>query len=608
MFRYLAVVWNASDPKDCERAQRLLVRAHEVDRDWVAVTEGPGLTVLASDATQRSCKVYHLHNNAGVVLGALFERHETASREAPLEIAAEVTARILQTGGRELIHHYWGRYVAFLHDPVSKTVHVLRDPSAGLPCFWTSLESVYVYFSWIEDAVSLGLNGSVNWPYVAAALCYLFLCVRETGIQHAYELIGGECIQHQGERRTPAQLWNPLDFVTMDPIEDLAIAKAELRHRVRDSVHAWAAPHETIVLLSSGGVDSSIVESCLALAPSAPRVTCLNNRYLGKSSDELEYARICANQFNLVLIERVQDDEADLQSLRVVHRSATPDHYLFSIEERTLAAIALELEATAVMSGWGGDQLFYQNLGNATATEYLRRHGLAPGWLGVALDAARLNKTSIWSVLGQTARQLLTSRPWCVSDEAGRFKGLVPKSVIAEVAGDERFVHPWFRVMPRGISFEKAWHAYVLSNPFPFYSPFIRQGDPEHLEPLYAQPLMELVLRIPTYVLTERGWDRALARRAFQEDLPREIVTRTGKGTQDAYWRALLGRNLRFVREMLLDGELVTRGLLNRKAVETILSGKPSTVEAYIAEILGGLSIEVWLQRWRSRGQGSVRL
>ena len=601
LFRYLAFVWNASHPNECQSARRLLIRAREAECDWVTVTEGPGLTVLVSGVTQRSCKIYHLHNETGVVLGTLFEKHDVGSREAPTRLAAEVTARILQTGGRELIERHWGRYVAFFRDSARTTVYALRDPSAGLPCFWTPLESVHVYFSWIEDAVQLGLRGSINWPYVAAALCYFFLRARETGIEAAYELIGGECIQHQGDRRTPTQLWNPLDFAAMEPIEDLVIAKKELRHRVRDSVHVWVAPHESVVHLLSGGVDSSIVASCLASAPSAPRVTCLNHRFSNRTSDEREYARICAGQFNFPLIERVQDDKADLQPLRAVHRSATPDHYLFSIEERAQAQIVLELGATAVISGWGGDQLFYQNMGNATAAEYLRRHGLATGWLKVALDAARLNKTSLWKVLGQTARQLLTSRHWCVSDEAGRFKGLVPKSVIAEVAGDERFLHPWFKDMPRGVPAEKAWHAYALSNPFPFYSPFIRPGDPEHLEPLYTQPLIELVLRIAAYVLTARGWDRALARRAFQEDLPREIVTRTGKGTQDAYWRALLGRNLHFVREMLLDGELVARGLLNRKAIETALSGKPSTVEAYIAEIFGCLSIEIWLQRWSSR-------
>ena len=55
----------------------------------------------------------------------------------------------------------------------------------------------------------------------------------------------------------------------------------------------------------------------------------------------------------------------------------------------------------------------------------------------------------------------------------------------------------------------------LLRQPFDFYDPLGQGNEAERISPLFSQPLMELCLRIPTYVLTEGGWDRAVARRAF---------------------------------------------------------------------------------------------
>jgi len=118
------------------------------------------------------------------------------------------------------------------------------------------------------------------------------------------------------------------------------------------------------------------------------------------------------------------------------------------------------------------------------------------------------------------------------------------------------------------------------------------------VHPLWSQPLLELALRIPTYVLTSQGWDRALARRAFAADLPQEIVARRTKGVLDYYAKRILRRNLGFARELLLDGMLVKRGLLDRKALEEVLSGRPTAIESPVVELFDYVSTEAWLRHW----------
>ncbi|MBE0547905.1 MAG: hypothetical protein IH627_09685 [Rubrivivax sp.] len=138
-----------------------------------------------------------------------------------------------------------------------------------------------------------------------------------------------------------------------------------------------------------------------------------------------------------------------------------------------------------------------------------------------------------------------------------------------------------------------------------YYDPYQRHAAPELVNPLLSQPLIELVLRIPTYVLTLGGRGRGLARRAFAQDLPPEIVSRRSKGGLQEQITTILARNLAFARQVLLDGELVRRGLIDRSRLERALSGGPGAV-GRAGEIHMYIGVEAWLQRWSaSRRQKS---
>jgi asparagine synthase (glutamine-hydrolysing) len=125
--------------------------------------------------------------------------------------------------------------------------------------------------------------------------------------------------------------------------------------------------------------------------------------------------------------------------------------------------------------------------------------------------------------------------------------------------------------------------------------------------PLLSQPLVELCLRIPTYVLIKNGMDRATARRAFAPDLPPEIIKRRNKGRIDQHLRDVMDANLNFVRDLLLNGRLVKEGLLNRRNLELYLTRERSPADFQYSEILQEqLCVEAWLSRWLDNRQ-SVR-
>jgi asparagine synthase (glutamine-hydrolysing) len=217
----------------------------------------------------------------------------------------------------------------------------------------------------------------------------------------------------------------------------------------------------------------------------------------------------------------------------------------------------------------------------------------------VALDAARVDRLSVWKVLREAFVHGALRRRWSQRDEFGLHRALVNTDVIRDISRDETLLHPWLRA-PARVSSGKIFHAYQLLFPSDFYHPLGSDTDPEPVTPLFSQPLLELVLRIPIWVLTIGGWDRALARRAFQHDVPHQIVTRRTKGGREEHAKSILVRNLEFARDLLHQGRLVQAGILDKDRVADVLSGRPTRTATNNVELYACLSVEAWLRQWEA--------
>jgi asparagine synthase (glutamine-hydrolysing) len=204
---------------------------------------------------------------------------------------------------------------------------------------------------------------------------------------------------------------------------------------------------------------------------------------------------------------------------------------------------------------------------------------------------------SVWSVLYASVTHGLLRRRWSPRQLVGDDRPLLQAGVIEDIKRDASLLHPWFRA-PRKVSSGKLWQAHQLLFPVNFYNPLGSDADPEPVAPLLSQPLVELVLRIPVWLLTLGGWDRALARRAFRHDVPEAIVTRRTKGGQEEHAKSILVRNLGFARELLLQGALVRERILEKDRVADVLSGQPSRTRTSNVEIYACLSVEAWLRQW----------
>ncbi len=603
MFRYVAVAWNASDARQTETARRIARRFRLASREMHLAFDTRGLLVFHADPRAGSSEVRPLADTGGVVLGKLFDRgldEHTLQRQVVLD--SRTTSTILDTGGRHLVEHYWGRYVAFLHQETTRTTWVLRDPTGCLPCFFTSYRGVDVFFSCMEDCTALSfLRFTINWKYVAALVAYPALQVRDTGLNEVSEVQAGECIELRAGAGTKRTLyWDPVRIAQSNVIEDVDAAGSALRRTTRMCVAAWASCYPRIIHTLSGGLDSSIVLSCLRDAPGRPQITCVNYFDPSTEGDERHYARLAARAAGCELIECGRDVRAvRLESILDIARSARPWFYMYYLTHSPIETqLARERQAAGLFGGGGGDQLFCSAAPRLAAVDYVHRHGIGRDLWRIALDAARSQRLSIWSVLRDATRDGLLKRRHDALVEVGSYRELVNPEIIEAARRDQRLVHPWL-ADTIGVAPGKLRHILSMSVAPSFYNPLGRPDDPETVHPLFSQPLIELSIRIPTYVHGAGGTNRALARRAFAHDVPSPIISRRGKGGMTRFATDLLRRNEPFVRELLLDGHLVRAKLIQRHKLEQFFCGRYSAVTPGLVEVIEEhLSMEAWLRSW----------
>ncbi len=238
-----------------------------------------------------------------------------------------------------------------------------------------------------------------------------------------------------------------------------------------------------------------------------------------------------------------------------------------------------EPRRTAIFNGDGGDSGFCSVSIGYAVSEYLRIHGVAPRLFKLASEVALLTEKSSWTVLTTAVRRARhrqgpASRPHAFS----RASQLVSPELQTGLSRSSRpLSHPWFEGQRR-VPWDKIRRLGILMMAPENYTVTAAADAPvpEIVSPLYSQPAIEVLLRIPIHTHFHRGRDPG----------PRAHGVRDGcSGTDSATLversRAGLSRSAARARapvlkEALLDGVLARHGLLNRPLLEEVLSARPT--------------------------------
>jgi asparagine synthase (glutamine-hydrolysing) len=126
-------------------------------------------------------------------------------------------------------------------------------------------------------------------------------------------------------------------------------------------------------------------------------------------------------------------------------------------------------------------------------------------------------------------------------------------------------------------------------------------GVPASLHPLLAQPILELCLRIPSWLWSVGGRDRAVARTAFRGLVPDAILDRRTKGTLESMFLKGYMAKRAELRDLLLCGRLVEEGIVDRASLKAYLDREEQPRDAVYIRVLEIASAEQWLRSFNAR-------
>jgi len=566
---YLVLTWpHGAPPAAARQARAALAR----EPGWSLALDGHELCVFVGGSTPPPL----VWTGGAVVIGEVFDA-AAARRGQGAALGLRGGNRPAEALFTRLTTRGFGEWVAVAPTPSGRP-DVARDPLGQREAvIWRRGEVVFIGSRLPLAPEARPADLAVDWPALGRLLRQKALTSVVLPLVGLDSLAPGEVLL--GGRRI--SLWTPAGVVraargTGPPSEE-ALARV-----IDGSVTALSANRRPVLCEISGGLDSAIVAS--ALERSGARVTGAVNHYWREvEADERRFAQAVADQAGWPLAT-VARGLLQLDAEKVAHATATlrpswnavdPDH------DADLAA-RLRLDgARMLMTGQGGDAVFCQMAPHQMVVDLLRSPGAELA--GGLAHLSRRTQRSIW--------RLLAGAP----SAALRPPGLASPPPFA--VGGGRDPHPWLRDLG-GVAPGKAIQIRALVANLSVFGdcPRARAGDLVH--PLFAQPVVETCLAIPTPILALGTGDRPFARAAFADRLPPIIRDRRAKSDLSAFFSQSLAASLDFLGPFLLQGRLAEHGLIDRDRLAPLLDAGQLIQEDHAGALFAAVMLEGWARHW----------
>ncbi|OYW46409.1 MAG: hypothetical protein B7Z33_03205 [Sphingomonadales bacterium 12-68-11] len=540
----------------------------ETSSSLVPVLHRPGLAVWVSPQTPWLAS----DDGSAVAIGTLFESERGVRLQrlpSPLPSPGCFTRRA------------WGCYLLVVEAPDGHWV--LRDPSGGVTCYHRRHRSLSLYASDLA-ILNLACSGpeEPDQGYLRQWLTYPQLRAAPTGIVGVREVLPGEALVARGAELTASAAWTPWDHARPDrAIASFEDAAAHVREAVLHAVPRLAADWNDVVVQLSGGLDSSII--CAALAAADCPFRAVTFATFAPDGDERIHARAVADHCGVELAVLAEDtqpmDFATVPSLAL----RPPPNALMRALHRILANHFAVTEAGLAIDGTGGDNVFCSLSNASPALDALARQGPRAG-LAAIQDLARVHGTTAWAASRAAWRRHRRPRERWPAD----------LSFLAPDAIAEMPAHFWLDA-PSDAARGTYEHVrsivgirHFLRDPAP--------GETPALHPLLSQPVLEACLRVPSWLWIRDGRDRAVARAAFGDLLPRAILMRRSKGALQSMFVSGYMAGRAVLEGLLLEGRLAQAEMIDREAVHAYLQRSSQPGDFGYIRLLELASAETWLR------------
>jgi asparagine synthase (glutamine-hydrolysing) len=478
--------------------------------------------------------------------------------DPPLKLNEDDIEKVIASQGAWFFQNNWGQYLTFAYDRKSDTQMIIRDPTGSISCYFAQLEPTVVFFSDLPDVAALLPRFTLNDRFISAAVVDARFDKSITGLEGIGEVLPGEIWTPQTDPQNRCIAWSPYDHLEFDRERSLAESAANLKSVLKKTVATLASRYDTI-LLPIGGLDSSVILTCLMDAPSRPEVRLFTFATDKKGGDETLYTRAAVDHFALDLnIYQLDSNNIDFDLVMASNKQPKPQRVFdFGDLAGRPDRFGTYKSVEAVFTGVGGDTLLFQSSAMFPVADFVHHHGFASGFWHVLLSTMRASQLTLQTVL------MASLSEYGAKDTADDFirkliGGLASpqwfsKSIHADMP-DLSLIHPALRsdrVLPKGKVMQATSNCFA---PMPPRNPLNFFGDLPHHHAFLCQPVIEAALQIPSWQLAMKGLDRGLVRYAFKDELPEIVLRRFTKGTPEQIYLEFLNKHMAVIRDTIVSG------------------------------------------------------
>ncbi len=493
----------------------------------------------------------------------------------------------------KMLARLWGRFIGLRFAPDGNLDAILRDPSGALDCI-----------AWRHGDLLLIASSPPAWllarlpPDWRLAPDRLLQALRNPAMAVEDLLFDGPVAVSPGVVQplpldTPqVPLWSASSFARRSLAEARSPEQAasDLKAAVQEAVSGLAGLSAPLASEMSGGLDSSLVAASLVETDHEVKLW-LNTYGETRESDERRWTAPLAARLGVDLTSAPHTvaslTPGVLESANTGFRPGLAA--LDAAHDLDWARRLAEAGVTALMTGKGGDSVLMQGAGSDVFTELW----LQTGWRSLVSTDGRAvalaSERSLWS-LAADARRFRRHGAHPPSHDDGLFP---PTS--------ETRLHRRWRRHAAAFGPAKAWQMAGVRDNISRHGPSRLTETIDVRHPLCSQPVFETCLALPARLLVHDGRDRGLARMAFSESLPPEILDRRSKGDMSRVYGKIVLDHLDFLRAWLMEGRLAALGVIDIEGTSRLLTRESLIWRGRYGPVLTAAAFEAWVRVWERR-------
>ena len=510
---------------------------------------------------------------------------------------SEVIVHLYEELGPACVDRLDGMFALAVWDARDRTLFLARDRVGKKPLKYAEIDGGIVFASELKSILASGLvKAEVDPDAVGRYLSLGFVPSPGTGLRGIRKLPPAHRLtMRDGETRSE-RYWS-LDFSKKEELEPRAW-REKVRDAVERAVEKRLVSDVPLGAFLSGGIDSSIVVSCMSKAMSRP-VETFSAGFDFEEYSELPFAKAVAERHGATHREFEVRAEAAEMLPRLARLYEEPFADCSALPSWLLAREARK-HVTVVLTGDGGDEAF---------VGYPRYAKLAD-WNGRLDAAARLGAGRFGGMMGADAlrhladHRLAVRYGWMMRLFSDREKNELLGADAQ--AGAEEFV-PWME------------HPHAGSSPIDrmsFADTMVYLPDDllvkvdlatmahglEARSPLLDPEVLETAASAPAEIRYRDGTLKALLKDAFSDALPHDLLERRKAGfvvPLDEWFR---GELRPLAEELLLAGDASLRDSLDAEPVRRLVEEHLAGREARGRQLWALVMLELWQRELSESG------